>query len=54
MPCLGNFEDVKTSIALAREDPAPLITVVGATSMDLSSLDLARTHGIMYRAKDIP
>lgn len=54
MPFLGNFEDVKPSIALAREDPASLITVACATNMDFSALYLARTHGIIHRAKDIP
>lgn len=48
MPFLGHFEDVKMFIALAREDLAPLITIVGATNMDLSALDLVRTHGLMH------
>lgn len=51
MPFLGNVEDGKTSLALAREDPHTDLCV---TNMDVSALDLARTHGIIHRAPDIP
>lgn len=41
---LGNFEDLKTHIALVGVDPAPLVTLVWASNRNLSALGHVGTH----------